>query len=171
MYEGGMARTWTINTAGTAIVSNALSVTVNGASIGGWTSAPDQQVAFDVASTGATARIKIAEAVWLQIAANGEASIWNMYQNTNAYPLLSRSPAAVIGGTGSTGRWVVTAVGRVVTVYRPSGTGDSVRVILPYARMNASNVDFAANTYNASWGIVAEVGDLLIDNVVIGVPA
>ena len=169
--QGGTARTWTVNTAGTAIASNALSVTVNGATIGGWASVPDQQVEWNVTSAAATFRTKIAEGTWLQASATGAASLFHSYQGGSPYGVFTRAPFVSIGGTGTAGRWVAKAAGRVITIMRPAGSGPSARIILPYARPNATNVDFAANTWSSTWGSVAEVGDLLIDNVKIGIPA
>ena len=170
VYAGGTARTWTVNTAGTAITSNALSITVNGATIGGWAATASQQVEWDVTSAATTSRIKIAEGTWLQVV-SGAASLWHTYQAGSPYGVFTRAPVVSLSGTGTTGRWIAKAAGRVITILKPAGSGPSARIILPYALMNGTNVDFAANTWSSSWGLVAEVGDLLIDNVKIGIPA
>ena len=171
VYAGGTARTWTVNTAGTAIASNALSVTGNGGTIGGWASVPGQQVEWDVVSTGSTFRVKIAADTWLQASATGAVSLWHAHQAANPYNVFTRAPVASIDGTGIAGRWVATVGGFAITILRPASSGPSARIILPYALTGMTSVDFSANTWSSSWRLTTEVGDLLIDNVKIGIPA
>ncbi len=165
---GGTARTWTVNTAGTAIASGALSVTGNGATISGWTSASTLHALWDVVSTDATWQVVVFGSLNFRRDASGNLSLLYVYQAGTPFVIYTLMAPISLGASPGAGTYGLIVNGRVVLVSGPSGTS---RIILPYTIFGGNTWQIKAIPSTDTYGAGTEVGDLLIDNVKIGIPA